>query len=269
MKILKIILAALLVVVSALYGLTSVSQKLSGSDVPPTIQCGSGLIEISVSDPEEVLLTGVTASDKQDGDLTGRILIQGVSKLITNDTAKVTYLVFDSDGNAASCSRMVRYTDYRKPVFALEQALNYTQNEDIELLDRLSATDVLDGDITSAIRVSTLCATSDPEVSTVTVQVTNSMGDTALLDLPIVVYSGTAVRPEVRLTDYLVYLEQGDSFQADSYLRSVSTSAGSGNVDKVEISGSVDTSEPGTYYVYYRYSHGTATGLTVLTVVVA
>lgn len=115
MRILKLALIALLAVTGILFCLTTANRFMSGFHIPPTITCPSDMLEVSVSDEEAALLADVTASDKQDGNLTDRILIQGVSKLITNDTAKVSYIVFDSDGNAASASRTVRYTDYEKP----------------------------------------------------------------------------------------------------------------------------------------------------------
>ena len=268
MRIMKIALIALLVVVSILFGVTTANRFLSGSHIPPTIHCPSEPLEISVSDEETVLLTGVTASDKQDGNLTDRVLIQGVSKLISNDTAKVSYIVFDRDGNAATASRMVRYTDYERPLFSVSKALVYTENQDIRLLDRVSAHDCIDGDITQSIRVSSMAATSDPEVQTVTVQVTNSMGDTTQQLLPLVVYSGTVVRPDIVLTNYLIYMKQGDSFEASRYLASVQTPIGPGNTGDVQITGNVDTSVPGTYFVYYRYPYSITVGLSVLTVVV-
>lgn len=268
MRLIKMILIALLVAVGALYAGTAVNRHLSGVDVPPTIVCDSELIEVSVSDEDAVLLAGVTASDKQDGDLTSRIQIQGVSKLITDNTAKVSYIVFDSHGNAAGCTRMIRYTDYTKPHFSVNRPLVYSENEDIKLLDRISAQDSLDGDLTESIRVSSLQATSDPEVQTVTVQVTNSMGDTTRIDLPIVIHTGLVVRPDVYLTDYLVYIDQGDRFDAERYLEGVDTPIGPGDTEDVQISGTVDTSTPGVYYVYYRYLYSVTSGLSVLTVVV-
>lgn len=268
MRLIKMILIALLVAVGALYGGTAVNRHLSGVDVPPTIASDSEMIEVSVSDDDAVLLAGITASDEQDGDLTGRIQIQGVSKLITDNTAKVTYIVFDSHGNAATCARMIRYTDYTKPHFTVNRPLVYSENENIKLLDRISAHDSLDGDLTESIRVSNLQATSDPEVRTVTVQVTNSMGDTTRIDLPIVIHTGMVVRPDVYLTDYLVYINQGDSFKAERYLLSVDTPIGPGDTEDVVISNTVDTSVPGTYYVYYRYPYSVTSGLSVLTVVV-
>ena len=268
MRLLKLLLIALLVVVGALYGFTEARALLSDADVPPQISGTETLLEISVADGEEALLAGLTASDRQDGDLTDKIMIRGVSRLVTNDTAKVYYIVFDSDGNAASASRMIRYVDYEKPHFKLSRALVYTQDEDITLLDRLTVQDVVDGDITDSVRVSSLAPTSDPEIKTVAVQVTNSMGDTARLTLPIVTYSGAELRPRIMLKEYLVYLNQGDAFDARSYVAIVSTTDGQGSTRDVQITDTVDTGTPGTYYVYYRYYHNYTVGLCVLTVVV-
>ena len=219
-------------------------------------------------DDPQALLQGVTASDAQDGDLTGKIHIQGISKLITDRTAKISYIVFDSHGNFATAGRMVRYTDYFRPSIHVTSPLIYRESEQIKLLDRLMAADALDGDITGSIRVSALQATSDPDVWTVSVQVTNSMGDTTRLELPIIIHTGLVVRPRVELTDYLIYLDQGDTFRQEDYLAGVETPIGPGELKDVIITGQVDTSAPGTYYVYYRYPYGVTTGLSVLTVVV-
>ena len=48
----------------------------------------------------------------------------------------------------------------------------------------------------------------------------------------------------------------------------VETPDGNGNTDRIQISGSVDTKVPGTYYIRYEYIHDTQVGTTILTVVV-
>ena len=116
-------------------------------DIPPEISCPNEVLEISALDTEEDLLVGVTAKDKQDGDLTDRITVAGISKLITNDTAKVTYLVFDRDNNMASCVRRIRYVDYHRPTFEVTEPLVYSTTEEVAMLARLKAIDVVDGDI--------------------------------------------------------------------------------------------------------------------------
>ena len=61
----------------------------------------------------------------------------------------------------ATCSRTVRYTDYEKPHFSLSQGLVYPVGGSVTLLDRLTATDVIDGDISDNIRVTTQNVTAN------------------------------------------------------------------------------------------------------------
>ena len=268
MKLLKITLILLLITVVVLYGATIVSQRLSGRDQGPDISCPEGILEVSVRDPEAVLLADVTAFDKQDGDLTSRIQILSLSKLVSTNTAKVTYLVFDSHGNMDTLVRQICYTDYSRPLFSIKRPLFYAQNEAIGLLDRLQVMDAIDGDITQSVRVSALSATSDSEVYTVSLQVTNSMGDTTRLTVPVILQDRTTHRPDIRLSTYLTYIHTGDSFNAQSYLTSLSTMEGAVDISNVQITSSVDTSTAGTYYVYYRYPYNGTMGLAILTVVV-
>lgn len=268
MKAFKIMLAAMLAAVSVLYGLFSVRQSLSGKDEGPAIACASDTVEISVTDDESALLAGVTASDKQDGDLTNQVRVLSVSKFTTPGTAKITYVVFDKDHNMATATRQLHYSDYTSPVFSIDEPLIYAQNASIELLDRLTVTDVLDGDITQSIRVSSMRSTSDPEVYTVDIQATNSLGDTSRITLPIIRQESSLNRARVQLKSYLLYLDSGSTFRGSDYLAGVSTAQGFGSLNNVEISGTVDTSTPGTYMVYYQYRDESCTGTAILTVVV-
>lgn len=264
MRILKIVLIALLVAVTAVYGVTRLQQSVSGVNVGPKISCDGTTLEVSVEDPDSVLLSGVTASDAQDGDLTGSIIVGGVSKLLRDDTAKVTYLVFDSDNNMAACTRYIRYTDYQRPVIRVTQALNFTSDGTAAMVKCMTAEDVIDGDISDEIRISTLSATDEEGLYSVVAMVTNSMGDTAQVKLPVLIQEADASRPRINLTEYLVYLEVGGEFDAMDYLQSMTVGGNTVTTDGVTVEDDVDTSVAGTYWVRYRY----ATGTTILTVVV-
>lgn len=269
MRLFRIALSALFVLVTALFLFTNLREKASGKDIGPTISCPQEVLELSVSDGEDLLLSGITAEDKQDGDLTDHILIQGTSRQIADNTVDITYLVFDSDGNMTSATRTIRYTDYESPRFVIPQALVYNSTSAIALLDRLNAQDCIDGDITGNIRVGSLVQTNDSDIYTTEVQVTNSFSDTARLTLPIVVYASTGLRPVITLSEYLVYLDQGAAFNPRSYLKSVTTAMGQLlDTADIQIEGSVTTDIPGTYTIIYRYPYEGATGLTALTVVV-
>lgn len=259
-----VLLAVLVVANVACYFYLGTSER----KVPPKIICPSEILEISASDSEAVLLTGLTATDEQDGDLTNRITIGGISKLITNDTAKVTYMVFDSDNNMASCVRYVRYVDYHRPVFEVIEPLVYASTEEVSLLSRLKATDVVDGDISKNIRVSTLEPTANSEIYHVSIQVSNSVGDTSTVKLPVLMLESNPLRPEIELSDSLIYIDEGEKFTPSAYLMGLRVPGMSPSIAEVTVDNDVDTGKPGTYYVSYTYSANGSTGTAILTVVV-
>lgn len=268
MKTLKVTLICLLVVVTALFGITKITNGLSGKDQGPTITCQDQVVEVSVQDGQEALLEGVTAYDPQDGDLTQWIILGGVSQLITEDTAKVTYLVFDSDDNMARLQRTVRYTDYRKPRIQVSERLVFTTENTDQLLARLSAEDVIDGDISGRLRLSNLWATEYGDVYSVTVLATNSMGDTAQVKLPVMVQEERSDRPVIVLREQLIYLAQGELFDPTDYLVSATVSGKRMPAGDVTIESQVDTGTPGCYWVSYSYDNSGVKGTALLTVVV-
>lgn len=253
MRILRMIVAALLAVTAVLYIGNGVYTRLSGREEGPVIECPEEVLEISIHDDDRALLAGVTARDSQDGDLTDRVMVGGVSKLIGGDRAKVTCMVFDSDDNMASLVRQVRYTDYRRPRISLAEPLVFADDSQAKLLSRVTVTDVLDGDLSAQARVSTLWATADEGVYSATILVTNSMGDTAMVDVP--VFIGRTAG-DILLEQQVLYLSQGAEFDPLDQLRSDRTG--------IAVDSQVDTQTPGCYWV--RYSRGEA--LAILTVVV-
>lgn len=252
MRILRMLTAALLAVTAVLYIGNGLFARLSGREVGPVIECPEEVLEVSIHDGEQALLTGVTARDKQDGDLTDRVMVGGVSKLIGGNRAKVTCMVFDSDDNMASLVRQVRYTDYRRPRISLRAPLVFASEKEAKLLEQVMVSDVLDGDLSEKARVSTLWATEDEGVYSATVLVTNSMGDTAMVEVPVLIggSGGILLRRQV------IYLQQGEAFDPKAALASDATG--------VQIQSEVDTAKAGCYWV--RYSRGDA--LAILTVVV-
>lgn len=253
MRAIRWIVAALLAVTAVLFTADGVWDRISGRQSGPRIQCPEEVLQISVRDPEEMLLTGVTAEDPQDGDLTGSVIVGGVSRLTGGDTAEVTYLVFDKDNNMASHVRQVRYTDYHRPVIQLTEPLVYPDKSDAKLLERVTVTDAADGDISHLARVSTLWATEDPDVFSATVTVTNSLGDIAAVEVPVFIRSTSGT---IRLRQQILYLEQGAEFDPMAQV----ASGGAG----LTVESDVDPMQPGCYWV--RYTRGT--DLAILTVVV-
>lgn len=268
MRTIKQILIILLVLLTVGQVATGIYRGSSDRKEPPVISCPEGVLDISSADDESALLAGITASDPQDGDLTHKVIVGGISKLISENTAKVTFMVFDSDDNMASCVRHIRYSDYRRPRFYVKDALTYSSTDTVALMDRLGATDVIDGNISSQIRVSTLEPTDNSEIYRITIQVTNSVGDTAWQELPVLIQPTNPLRPTIKLTSYLVYLKENSSFAPEDYVSSITVSGEALDLSDVTIDNQVDSSTPGDYHVYYTYNNNGYIGTAIMTVVV-
>ncbi len=264
---LRLAVILLFAVVAAVFLTVRVASLFKKTSTP--VITADPELEISVrEDMEEQLLRGVTASDKKDGDLSDRVMIADISELIGDQTVKVTYIVFNSDRKMSSLERTVRLTDYTPPRFRLEKPLTFETKSKATLSDRLFAEDVIDGDISSSIRIS-VGSETNTEIP-MTVEVTNSLGDTVSLDLTITILSADSGRPVITLTDYLIYLPAGSDFDAGAYLVSV-TASGERNIplSAVTVQSEPDTAVPGAYTVTYTYTASSGkTGTATLIVVV-
>lgn len=213
---------------------------------PPVIVFDSDVVEVGVGAADDVLLAGVTATDDRDGDITDDIMIKGVSQLITADCAKVTYIAFDSANNMTTASRTVRYTDYEKPRFALTSPLIFPTGGQVSILEQLTARDVVDGDLSGSIRVTTQNVDiARAGVYSVTVQVTNSLGDVESLPLKVTMTDSGRTAPQVTLSSYIVYRKVGQGFNPLGYITAPA------NTGSVTIDSNVDTDRAGIYEVTY------------------
>ena len=136
----------------------------------------------------------------------------------------------------------------------------------------------MDGDLSSRIKATLVegdTSITQTGLHQVELRVTNSMGDIARLTVPVEVYPATEYNASVTLTDYLVYLKQGDAFLPRQYLQSLDTGytqyeisqLSSDEVD-VEILSDVRTDVCGVYSVTYTVSYRNYTGCGRIIVVV-
>lgn len=265
MKALRTGLIICLVIVTALFAAGQVYTHIIADNTRPVISIDSDYITVSVEDGQAALLQGVTASDDRDGDISSQVIVSGVSKLINNDTAKVSYMVFDKAGNMGSASRYVRYSDYHRPRFLLTKPLVYNLGETVSLSGRLQAQDAIDGDITGSIRVLSSDIISSIEgVYSLSLQVTNSVGDTAQVTLPVTIRHEAEGGEQLTLRRYLIYIGVGDDFDPRTYIDSVP----GGSAADVRIDSSVDTGIAGSYIVTYSCTVGGRTRTAIMTVVV-
>ncbi len=271
MKAIRIFSISIFLVLAGLTALTF-TRYLAEDHTPPVITCDSEILAINVTDDETVLCQGITAWDNPDGDLTSQVFVEHTSGLIDANTAKVTYAVFDSSDNVAKLTRYVRYTDYKKPKFQITKPLIYKMGEQITLLDRLVVSDVVDGDITSQLRLTmSYLSNSAAGRYPIMLQATNSLGDTAFLPVTVIVVGNSPRLPEITLTDYLIYVPAGTKLLPRQYLDSVRDpgAAKQPGLEKVAVDvGMLDMETPGVYEIIYSYSNGVLGCETILTVVV-
>ena len=263
MRSIKAIVVFLFVVVALAFCVSFCYDRLMVDAIPPTIVCDGARLEVSVNATDEELCRGLRATDNIDGDITDRIIVRKVSRLTGSNSAMVNYAVFDSSPKSNFCtfSREVYYTDYCQPKYQLSLPMTFKVNSLVTLADRLTAHDVIDGDITSRIRVSaTGVSTSVEGDYPLTVQVTNSTGDTSSLSLTVQIRNYTSRHPLIELSEYLVYAEMGSEVDLDDYrdlvVRATETENGKSiNPKDITITGKVDTSRVGSYNVTMSYTN--------------
>lgn len=266
-------LFVLLIAVSAVFAVTLWGDMTREVNRSPEIAFDTQEITVSVSDDQSALLRGVTASDPEDGDVTGSLVVEGISEFQEDGSREVTYAAFDSSGNVSKASRQLRYSDYRSPEITLIRELKTVMGTDINLQDCIRVEDVLDGDLTNQLRI----VESDysnyiPGEYQITIQVTNSAGDTTEQTFPIQCVSEQELgAPTITLSVYSVTLQTGEAFRAEDYIEEVSGADETGRTmtsADVRISSGVDTQEPGTYQVGYSLQGSGGTGTARLTVIV-
>ena len=244
---------------------------------PPKITMDQDELTLSVSDPESALLQGITATDAQDGDVTGSLVVESVLGVVANQEFTVTYAAFDSVGNVAKAQRTVHYSDYVSPRFSLTGSLLFQAGASLDIFSVLAAEDVVDGDLTERIKATMTSGgqqISEPGDYTVEFRVTNSLGDTSYFEAPIRVVAAENNTAKVTLSEYLIYVSKGEKLQLKEYLESMKAGKdtiplGRYNSDVfIDVDSNVDTDTPGTYWVDYTVTYGDYIGQSRLIVVV-
>lgn len=270
MRLIRIAVVVLLCVCMVFYFWATARYNEANDTQAPRIHCESDYLELSVNSDASALMQGLTATDAQDGDLTGEILLAGKDTFLEPGVFYAEYVVFDSHQNFCQFTRRIHYTDYTSPEFALSQPLIFYKGENIRYLNYVTARDVLDGDISNQIKVlasnvSNYTAGTYP----VLLEASNSFGDTVQVELMVEVRDRNAHNVNIALSGYLVYISQGDSFDPYTLISSVTDTDGVRlSSEGVQVLGAVDTQTPGCYQLIYSYDSDGNQGQTRLTVVV-
>ena len=258
-----LLLILILICVAVFFGYRALDAIRTDTQAPE-ITLGVVSPAVSVSDSKEALLQGVTATDKVDGDVTDSLVIENIHLLDSTGRLSVSYVAFDKAGNVAKAQQEAHFTDYVPPRFTLTAPLLYRSGITFDILSNVGATDLFDGDIQHRVRATTLDSASLSTTGThdVQFQVTNSLGDTATIVLPVEVYDSQSYTASVTLKTYIVYLKAGDSFQPAKYLDTFTLSRAKTELNgrlpngySLQTIGDVNTNIPGVYTVQYLVTY--------------
>lgn len=245
---------------------------------PPAITIPAEALTVSVKDGPEVFLSGVSAQDDWDGDVTPLMVVESTGALKKDHSALVTLAAFDQAGNVSKATRKVLFSDYDGMKFQISEPLIFSENRNFNLMDHITVSDPIDGDLSPKIKAA--LTKGDTTVNSVgfhevELRVTNSMGYTERLIVPVEVYPRGTYNAQMTLSQYIVYLHTGDSFDPRQYPLSLipntyvqySLKPGSEEAT-LTVESNVNTSVPGVYTVHYTAGHDNYTGAATLVVVV-
>lgn len=264
------IFAVVIFLISALFAFWANMQYNSNTNRDfPVLHNQYPELTLSVNDPPEALMQGLTAEDATDGDITDRIMVASTSHFLAENTISVKYVVFDSHNNSATTTRRVTYPDYQSPRFSLSKSPVYTRGEPFDLLDHLTVTDDLDGDITNRVRVVTNAVSNyNTGMYPLIVEVSNSCGDTQQLTVW-VTYKDKDNTAHIDLRQHILYITLGDDFEPNDWVTAVHDDQNQPlETDNIRIKGNLDLQTPGCYQLLYIYDDGKLEGQADMIVVV-
>ena len=257
-RVITVIMAVVVLVGGGYLFITS-----DGMNDAPVLECSvDGIIEATVATTDQELLAYVKAADKQDGDLTDKIKV--IRKKLFLDVKEkstlVTFAVCDSDNNVSSVTRKMVLTDYRSPRISLSYDFIFPSGYAYQLAQYVSANDVIDGDLTSYVKlISSEFSNIEGEYA-VNLKVSNSMADTTEVTFDAIVSDEQWFEVKIRLLDYAAYTTVGQKYDYKAQIERISYknkehenySVGDIKIDDSE----VDYSKPGTYNVFYTIVDG-------------
>ncbi|MGL5243582.1 MAG: immunoglobulin-like domain-containing protein, partial [Sarcina sp.] len=113
---------------------------------------GANSVTIKVGDTFNAV-DGITALDKEDGDLSGSIKILGEVDTTKEGVNTLVYSVEDRDGNTSLIRRIIKVRSNEKPKIIVDNITTLKIGSTFHQLNDVIATDVEDGDITKNIKV--------------------------------------------------------------------------------------------------------------------
>lgn len=291
MRRLRIAVIIIFIVSAGLFAAYQFDARVRTDTVPPTLTSETESISVSVEAEESELFQGLKAEDNVDGDITEDIRVAFMSNFTDTGKRDITYVVFDGSNQAATLTRELVYTDYTPPRITLSEPLRFDLNETddwgtSDFLKIFQATDCLDGDITTQMRMNFGGSGYIDGAGTypVTVQVSNSAGDVTSVSLEMTIVDPQDEQESQKyypvLSEYIVYTKAGQTLSLGDYVTGLQRGSQIYEFTdpdlpeylastSVNIADGTDYNTPGTYTAEFSYaSLEGVTATTKMTVVV-
>ena len=196
---------------------------------------------------------GYTATDNIDGNITSKVTVTGTVNVNTAGTYTLTYTVSDAAGNAATATRTITVAavDKTAPVITLTGGTSVQINQGTAYTEPgYTATDNVDGNITSKVTVTGTVNANTAGTYTLTYKVSDTAGNTATATRTVSVVYVDKTSPTLTLAgDNPAQINQGTEYTEPGY---TATDNVDGNItSKVTVTGTVNTGVPGIYTITY------------------
>ncbi|MBC6164598.1 DUF5011 domain-containing protein [Listeria booriae] len=201
------------------------------------------------------VMAGVSASDLEDGDVTGGITVTA-NDVDTNTvgTYHVTYSVTDSDGNTTTKTITVTITSNDAPTFTTSDVY-LKVGDTFNPYAGITASDTEDGDLTDRIDIdSSDVDMTQPGTYAVEYSVTDSDNNTTKITRH--VYVRTNDKPVIHASDQT--FKAGASFDPMAGMSASDTEDGDITANVTVTANDVDASKAGTYHVTYSVTDSDA-----------
>ena len=246
----KVLSVIIMIILIGGYGYFLYLYEQKDTNTAPKIEFETSHLELSVKDDASRLLEGVSAYDREDGNLTADIIVDSVSVFDNEKNRTVRYVVFDKGNKAAEASRTISYTDYTAPKLQFNSSLIQDTITVSKINKMAGATSCVDGDISNNVEVKLGMLEENEIILKLSVQ--DSTGTEEKLSI-VYEYDRNVYKTKICLNEYLMYLPVGQVYDFNTNISGIQQ----GNAEVpallefVTIDSNVDFQTPGIYEVYY------------------
>ncbi|WP_242225036.1 immunoglobulin-like domain-containing protein [Bacillus cereus group sp. BfR-BA-01380] len=215
-------------------------------------------------------MAGVSATDKEDGDLTSKVTVDGKVDTSKAGTYALTYTVTDSKSHKVTAKQAVTVKDRvevkdEQPVLTVPAETTINVGDSFDPMAGVSATDKEDGDLTSKVTVDGKVDTSKAGTYALTYTVTDSKSHKVTAKQAVTVKDRVEVKDEqpVLTVPAETTINVGDSFDPMAGVSATDKEDGD-LTSKVTVDGKVDTSKAGTYVLTYTVTESKGNEVTTI-----